>query len=73
MLISKKEAAAMFGVSAETIRRLIGRGDIPAYRIGGQVRIDPAALERYLMGQQMAAQAPHGSEPDAGVAVAKCS
>lgn len=50
-LLSRKAAAQMLGVSVHTIGRLVAAGSLPAYRIGGLVRIAPNALERYLESQ----------------------
>lgn len=39
-----------FDVSASTIRRMIARGELRAYRIGERgIRIDPADFERALV------------------------
>lgn len=41
------DAAAYLGVNPETIRRMIARGQLRAYRYGNRlVRIDPADVER---------------------------
>lgn len=32
----------------KTVRRLIARGELPALRVGGQVRIDPLELAEFL-------------------------
>jgi putative molybdopterin biosynthesis protein len=39
------ECAQLLSVSAKTVRGLIDRGDLPAYRVGRVLRIDPADLE----------------------------
>lgn len=44
---SVAEAAEFLGVSERTVRRCIDRGELPAYRVGRQVRIDPADLRSY--------------------------
>jgi len=42
------DAAALLGVSPDTVRRLVDSGDIPSTRTsGGQRRIDGAALARF--------------------------
>lgn len=46
--LSRRQAGAKLGISADTIRRLIEVGEIQAYRIGRQVRIEVSELERYL-------------------------
>ncbi len=42
--VSVAEAAAITGVSADTVKRRIKRGDLPAVRIGKAYRIDRADL-----------------------------
>lgn len=40
------DAAAHIGVSAQTLRRMIDRGELPAYRIGPRnIRIDVSDLD----------------------------
>jgi excisionase family DNA binding protein len=45
---SVKEVAEKLGVSKDTIRRLIRKGDFPANKIGGSIRIRWADAEEYL-------------------------
>jgi excisionase family DNA binding protein len=46
-MISINEAAEMYGVDHQLIRRLIEDGELPAVRVGKRViRIDPADLKR---------------------------
>ncbi|HLQ60732.1 MAG TPA: TOBE domain-containing protein [Candidatus Acidoferrales bacterium] len=46
------EAAAILGVSPDTVRRLADAGRLKVLRTrGGQRHIDPAGLARYLAGQ----------------------
>ena len=35
-----------YGISVKTLRRRIADGTLPAYRVGGQVRVREADLER---------------------------
>lgn len=44
--LSVAEYAAHFDVSDDTVRRLIKSGKITAVRVGTQLRIDPAELDR---------------------------
>jgi excisionase family DNA binding protein len=44
-LLKRAEAAAKLRVSVATIDRLIRSGKIQVRRIGGSVRIEPAAIE----------------------------
>ena len=43
-----REVATYLKVSERTVQRIIGRGDLRAYTVGGQRRIPPTALQRYL-------------------------
>jgi excisionase family DNA binding protein len=43
-----KEMAEKLMVSQDTIRRLIRKGDFPAHKIGGSIRIRWADVEEYL-------------------------
>jgi excisionase family DNA binding protein len=47
-LLTIPETARKCAVSVETVRRLIARGELPALRVGGQVRIDPDELAEFL-------------------------
>ena len=42
------DAANVLQVAHRTIRRMIERGELKAYRVGRQVRIKPADLERSM-------------------------
>lgn len=46
--VTVQEAADRTGLSTKTIRRMIARGDLKAYRVGNvrAIRIDVADLER---------------------------
>lgn len=43
-LVSVAEAAGLLRVSKATVYRLVERGELPAARIGGQIRINVADL-----------------------------
>lgn len=46
-LIPLAEAAARLGVSKDTVRRMIKRGDIPGYRVGlRMIRVSAADVRR---------------------------
>lgn len=49
-LLTVAEAAERLRVSRPTLYRLISRGDMPALRVGGQIRLDAQELERWLYG-----------------------
>jgi excisionase family DNA binding protein len=45
---SIREIAEFFGVSEKTVRRWIETGQLGAHRLGGQWRIAPEEVERFL-------------------------
>lgn len=47
LLISKRSAAVMLGLSVRTIENLISLKELPARRIGRRCLIERAALERF--------------------------
>jgi excisionase family DNA binding protein len=47
-LLGVRSVAAKLAVSEKTVRRLIEAGQLPALRVGGQIRIDPGELEHWL-------------------------
>lgn len=49
-MLSLKEVAGRLGVSVMTVRRLIWEGTLPAFKIGGRMKVDPEALEQYRKG-----------------------
>ena len=52
---SIREVADAMRVSSKTVRRLIKRGDLVAYKVGerGQLRVKESDLERYLEAQRV--------------------
>lgn len=42
------EVAAILGVSARTVRRMIARGELVACRLGRSVRVHPDDLAAYI-------------------------
>ena len=54
-LLSIQEVADTMRVSQKTVRRLIKRGDLVAYKVGerGQIRIKECDLERYVEAQRV--------------------
>jgi excisionase family DNA binding protein len=47
-LLNVYRAAQRLAVSEETIRRMIARGELSAFRVGGSLRLDPDELEKWL-------------------------
>jgi excisionase family DNA binding protein len=52
-MLSLREAADILGISAATVRRLIRKQQLPAARIGGQVRIDTGDLRRFVAASRL--------------------
>lgn len=44
--LTRQDAAELLNVSTDTVRRLIARGELKAYKVGRAIRIDPADLRR---------------------------
>ena len=42
----------MLGISRTTFWRMVKREELPAVRIGGQVRVDPRELSAYVYGKE---------------------
>lgn len=47
LLVSKRDAAAMLGLSIRTLENLISLKELPARRIGRRCMIERQALERF--------------------------
>jgi len=47
-MLTVKEVAALLRVSKMSVHRFIAKGSLPAVRVGGQFRIEPADVDRYL-------------------------
>jgi excisionase family DNA binding protein len=52
-LITSDEVASYLRVDVVTIRRLVNRGELPAYRVGGEYRFMKHELEEYLKRQRV--------------------
>ncbi len=52
-LMTSDEVAAYLRVDVVTIRRLVNRGELPAYRVGGEYRFKRQELEEYLKRQRV--------------------
>jgi excisionase family DNA binding protein len=52
-LLALSEVAALCGVSRATVRRLIAAGELPASRVGGQIRVERLDLDRYLVASRL--------------------
>jgi excisionase family DNA binding protein len=47
-LLDVRCVAARLGLSTKAVRGLVARGELPAYKLAGRIRIDPADVEAYL-------------------------
>jgi excisionase family DNA binding protein len=57
-LISVRVAAPLLRVSERTVYTLIERGQLPAYRVGGQLRLSRTALAEWLAKQATTSDSP---------------
>ncbi len=53
-LMTTEEVAELLRIDAVTVRRLIMRGELTAYRIAGEYRFTPADLEKFFESQRVA-------------------
>ncbi len=47
-LMTLRDVMARLNVSEPTVRRMVRRGDIPAFRVGGQLRFERKEIEKWL-------------------------
>ena len=62
-LLTTEEVAEFLRVDIVTVRRLVNRGELPAYRIGNEYRFTRADLEEFLKGQRVPAGEGTKKEP----------
>jgi len=62
-LMTSDEVAAFLRVDVVTIRRLVNRGELTAYRVGGEYRFTQADLESYLQRQRISGGEEPGNNP----------
>src|SRR2546430_1498322 len=55
-LLTTEEVAEWLRVDVVTVRRLISRGELPAYRIGNEYRFKTSELEAYLQRQRVSGE-----------------
>lgn len=62
-LLTLQEVADLMRVSQRTIRRLIKRGELAAYRVGdrGQLRVKEGELEQYIESQRVQVEVGNGA------------
>jgi excisionase family DNA binding protein len=65
-LMTSEEVAEILHVEPITIRRLVNKGDLSAYRVGADYRFAPSDIEGYLQRQRIPAHAEYtsGYNPD---------
>jgi excisionase family DNA binding protein len=56
-LLTTEDVAGLLRVEIVTVRRLVGRGELPAYRVGGEYRFKAEELEAYLERQRVPGEA----------------
>jgi len=63
-LLTVQEVADTMKVSEKTVRRLIKRGDLAAYKLGdrGQLRVKERDLEQYVEAQRVEVEAAESNE-----------
>jgi excisionase family DNA binding protein len=63
-LLSVQEAAHIVGLKHLAVRRAIQRGELPATKLCGRIRIQPADLRRWMAAGRVAPNvAPSGGGP----------
>lgn len=55
-LLTTEEVAEFFRVDVVTVRRMISKGELTAYRVGGEYRFSRADIEEYLEHQRIPAR-----------------
>lgn len=56
-LLTTEDVAEFFRVDVVTVRRMIGKGELTAYRVGGEYRFARGDIEEYLERQRVPARA----------------
>ncbi len=51
-LLTVRAVAARLGVSAATVYKLVGQGDLPHARVSNAIRISPVDLDGYVTGRR---------------------
>jgi excisionase family DNA binding protein len=52
-LLTTEEVAEVLRIDPVTVRRLVGRGELTAYRVAGEYRFTEADLEKFLESQRV--------------------
>lgn len=56
-LLDTEEVARWLNLTPATVARLANGGDLPAIRIGGRFRFQPAAVREWIRGQAVVEEA----------------
>src|SRR5581483_1294938 len=72
-LMTSEEVAEIMHVDPVTIRRLVNKGELSAYRIGADYRFAPSDLQSYLQRQRVSAHAESGPEAVLGAQLGQLS
>jgi len=59
-LLTTEEIAEYLRVEVVTVRRLVTRGELPAYRIGGEFRFTTPDVENFIKGQRVSSDETRG-------------
>ena len=51
LYLSVEQVAQRFGVNSATVYRLVQRGALPGFKVGGQWRFSPDMLEHWVVDQ----------------------
>lgn len=68
--MSLDDVAKRLGVSTQTVRRLIARQQLPAFRVGKLWRVWPSDLETFIRAGASSSQDPEGEKGGLAFAVA---
>jgi len=52
-MIDAKEVAIMLGISRVTVYRLVEKGDLKAFKVGGSLRFKTDQVEKYIKDNQV--------------------
>src|SRR5260370_40254830 len=58
-LLTTDDVAAILRVDAVTVRRMVQRGELDAYRVAGEYRFSTDLLQAYLARQQLSRREAH--------------
>jgi excisionase family DNA binding protein len=59
-LMTTEEVSELLRIDPVTVRRLIMRGELTAYRVAGEYRFTPTDLEKFMESQRVIVTTPYG-------------